>query len=260
MAMWSTSQTPWAGGTGVAVSATQTITPPSQSSFISFTKHSTVQEAAAVAEASCTFLRIFGSSFTSTPTESVSNIVGTHLVAEFGGFTYPARWFEHNQPHPIVDFSCESQNMDSNAGNTEETLDILWSTDMNGGFRTFREFNRAKISTTTTGDNINISDGQTLLDYTAIQCPGGVVVADEEIVSRITIDSTGFGFSDSLVQTAVTHGIEATQGGTATDINYETTNLPIESQTTIVKNSIAIASDATNPFTWAVGVGYTKRV
>jgi len=58
----------------------------------------------------------------------------------------------------------------------------------------------------------------------------------------------------------VTHAIEATSGGTFTDINYENVSLPITSQTAITTSSLAINSDSTNPFTWAIGVGYTKRV
>lgn len=259
MSLWSTSLPPFAGGTGIAISAEQTITPPSQSAQIAFIKHTTAQEAPGVAQSSCTFLRVFGSSYTSTPTELVSNIVGNRLAAINAGATYPARWYEFNQPHPIVNFSCESQNMDSNAGDTEESVDIIWSNQVNGD-RIYREFNRAKISTTLTGDNIDISDGLELRDYTFIQCPGGVVVADEEIVSRGTINSTGFGISNSLSQTANTMSIEATSGSTITDINYENVSLPITSQTAIVTSSLAISSDSTNPFSWAVGVGYTKRV
>jgi len=149
--------------------------------------------------------------------------------------------------------------MDSNIGNTEESVDIIWSNQVNGD-RIYREFNRAKISTTLSGDNVDISDGLELRDFTAVQTPGGVVVADEEIVSRITINSTGFGISNSLTQTAVTHGIENTSGSTITDINYENVSLPITSQTAIVTSSLAISSDSTNPFSWAIGVGYTKRI
>jgi len=257
MALWSTSQVPWAGGTGVAISATQTLTPPSQSAEIAFMKHTTIQEAPAVAEASCTFLRVFGSSYTSTPTELVSNVVSNRLEATAAGATYPAKWFEFNQPHPIVNFSVESQNMDSNAGNTEETLDTIWSNQTNGD-RIFREFNRAKISTTLTGDNVDISNGIELRDYTAVVCPGGVLTADEEITARITINSTGFGISNSLTQTAVSHPIEATSGSSFTDINYENVSLPITATTAIVTNTMAIDSDTTNPFSWAIGVGYTK--
>jgi len=258
-ALWSTSLTPFSGGTGVAISAEQTLTPPSQSAQIAFMKHTTAQEAPAVGEASCTFLRVFGSSYTSTPTELVSNICGPRLEATAASPTYPARWFEFNQPHPIVNFSVESQNMDSNAGNTEETLDTIWS-NQNNGARIFREFNRTTASTVLTGANVDISDGIELMDYVFLQVPGGTVVADEEIVSRGTINSTGFGVSNSLTQTAVTHAIEATSGGTFTDINYENVSLPITATTAIVTSSLAIASDSTNPFAWAIGVGYTKRV
>jgi len=259
MALWSTSLTPFAGGTAVAPSVAQTVTPPSQAASMAFTKHSTLQEAPAVGESSCTIGSFSGSSFISTPSENVSNIANARLEATAAPGSYPAIWWEHNVATPIVNFNFTTENVDSNAGNTEETLDIIWSDGFNGD-SIFREFTRETISTTTAAaTNLSISDGLEVRDQTMVYVPLGTQAADEELTGTITASSTGFSPSNSTSQTYVTHGIEATSGSVWTDINYSNISLAITTQTAIVTSAIAVTSAANVPGSWFMGLGYTKR-
>jgi len=244
------------GGTGVTVSATQTVTVDSSANFLANAKVTTLQEAPATAEASCVIGRFFGNSFQNTPAELVSNVVGPRLEATAAGGTYPAEWYEFNLPVPAgVDISFTVENTDSNAGNTENTLDLIWSDAANDTPKN-REFTRETINTTLTGPNLIISEGAMVTDLTTVMVPGGVVVADEEQTGRIFATSSGFQTQNTLSLSYAIHGIEATSGSSWTHPNRAFQSLPIIHRTATVATTLIETSGPTNPGTWFLGVGY----
>jgi len=267
MALWSTSPlTPFAGGTGTTVSADQTIDPPNQSRQMAFARVTTTQEAPAAAEASCVFGKFTGDSYVSTPAEILSNVCGPRLEATAAGGTYPADWYELNLNHPTTKYVFTVENMDSNAGDTENTLDIVWANVANG-LPINRLFARETINTTLTGPTINLSTsgsgqsngaGAAVRDLTTVMVPGGVVVADEEQTGRIFMESTGFNPANIISNSYVIHGIEATSGSTWTHPTRTRQNFPIISETSTVTPTLIETSGPTNPGTWAAGIGFFR--
>jgi hypothetical protein len=260
--LWSAAPiAPFAGGTGVAQSAEQTIAVDTRATHLAFAKLSVCQEAPAVAESACVIGRFAGNNFKNTPAELISNIVGNRLGTPMYGSTYDAEWYEFNLPVPSGDnISFTVEPIDANAGNIQCTLDIIWANGLNGSPLN-RIFERETINTTTVGAGFTISQGSEVRDFTVAMVPGGVLTADEQQSGRISANSSGFGLQNTLTLSYLVHPIEVTAGGSLTHPNRaKGLRIPIVHSTAAVTSSLAETSAPTNAAAWLMGIGYIPRV
>jgi len=261
MALWPASPiAPFAGGTGTGESTEQTFPVDVGANWLAFAQTNVMQEAPAVAE-SAAHIGIFrGNNFKNTPSEIFSNIVTARLEATFSGLTQEAKWYEQNLPTPAgTDIVFLVENIDANAGNTEVTVDVVWSDGSNGNPMN-RLFARETADTVAVGAGITISDGAQITDYTIYFVPGGVVTADEELSGRISANSAGIGIQNTSTLSYNISSIEATSGAQFAAPKRAKMALPIIRRTATVTSSLAATSTATNPGAWGYGFGYMPLV
>jgi len=257
MALWPASPiAPFAGGTGTGESAEQTFPVDVGANWLAFAQTNVVQEAPAAAESAACIGIFRGNNFKNTPSELFSNIVSARLEATFSGLTQEAKWYEQNLPTPAgVDIVYLVENIDANAGDTEVTVDVVWS-DVSNGNPMNRLFARETSSATAVGAGITISDGLQITDFTVYYVPGGVVVADEEATGRISANSAGIGIQNTSTLSYNVSSIEATSGSQFAAPKRARMALPIIRRTATVTSSIATTSTSTNPDAWGYGFGY----
>jgi len=256
-ALWPASPiAPFAGGTGTGESAEQTFPVDVGANWLAFAQTNVVQEAPAVAEGAAAIGIFRGNNYKNTPTEIFSNIVSPRIVAEHSGETQEAKWYEQNLPTPAgVDIVYLVEQIDANAGNTEITVDVVWSDEPNG-VPMNRLFARETLDTIAVGAGITISDGLQITDYTIYFVPGGVVTADEELTGRISANSAGIGIQNTSTLSYNVSSIEATEGSQFAAPKRAKMALPIVRRTATVTSSLAATSTATNPGAWGYGFGY----
>jgi len=257
MALWPASPVaPFAGGTGTGESAEQTFPVDVGANFMAFQKTNVAQEAPAAAEGAMVIGITRGNNFKNLPSEIFSNIVCPRLEATFSGLTSAAKWEEQNLPVPGgTDIIYVVENIDANAGDTEVTMDVIWSDTINGNPMN-RLASRETSTATAVGAGITISDGLQITDYEVALVPGGVVTDDEEITSRISANSPGIGIQNTSTLSTIASSIEATSGSQFTEPSRAKIALPIIRRTTTVTSSISVASAPTNPGAWLYKFGY----
>lgn len=197
-----------------------------------------------------------GNNFKNTPCELHSNIVCPRLETTWSGLSSPYFYMPFHMPvSPGNDIEFTVEPVDANAGDTEFTLDILWS-DRPYGDPINRLYARETTSSTAVGASITLSEAVQLIDFTTYLVPGGVVVADEEQTGRISATSAGFGVQNTLTQSIAVQAIEATSGSTYAEPTTKNIDIPITHSTTVITSGYAETSAPTNPGAWGYGLGY----
>ena len=260
MAIFVTSPvTPFATGTtGGTATADQTFTVPSGAvELVSIRGHITA-EAPAPAEGLCGKFSLGGQDFKNRPFDFISEIGGNHL-GSINGSAYAV------QPHfwranlPVKAGSTLGVNVtpiDSLAGNGEALIDVIWSTQETGLRPVQRLASTSTASTTATGSSITVVGASKVVDFTYAFVPSGVLVADEEASSILTVNSGALEGQQTISLGNIVHGIEATSGQSWTNLMRCLVDIPVRDDPAVFTSSIAVNSASTNADAYLYSIGY----
>ena len=261
MAVFTTSPvTPFATGTSKTQTEIATFTVPSGVVELVSVRGLVTSEAPAPAEALAGVFAMGGQDWKHTPYEWFSEIGGNKLGAINGIPSMEPRWWSAHLPvkaGSTIGVSYEA--LDSLSGNGEALIDCKWSTIPSGMAPIQRLCSRETASTTATGSSITISNAKILRDFTFAFVPSGVVVADEEVSARLTVNSGALAEQQTMSLSSIVHGIEATSGQNVTTLNKAIIDIPVRDDPAVFTSSIAITSASTNADAYAYSIGYQPR-
>jgi len=262
MAIFPTSPVaPFATGTGVAESGQQTFTVPSGVVEMVAIRGHVTAEAPAPAEGMCGVFKVTGTDWKHTPYEFFSEIGGSNLGAIDGNaYAIEPRWWPARLPVKAgATIAVTIEMLDAMAGNAEALVDILWSTTRTGLPPVQRLCSRETASTSATGASITVTNASRLVDYTYAYVPGGVLVADEEVTSRLTVTSGALSEQQTMSLGNVVHGIEATSGQSWTTLMKADVDIPVRDDPAVFNASIAVTSASGNADAYAYSIGYIPK-
>ena len=248
--------TPTATGTGTDVTTIVTWVVPSGVAELVAVRGHVTSEAPAPAEGVCGVFAMGGQDWKYSPYEWLSEIGGSHLGAIDGcAYAVEPRWWEAHIPLKAGStIGVTYEPLDALAANGEFLIDVVYASEPTGLQPVQRLCSRETASSTTTGASITISDAAVLVDFSYAFVPGGVLVADEEVTSRITVTSGSINRRLSLGN--IVHGIEATSGQSWTTLMKREINIQVVTRPCIFNSSIVVTSSSTNADAYAYGIGY----
>lgn len=263
MAIWTTSPiAPTATGTGTDATAVQTFTVPSPAVELIAARVHVVAEAPAPAEGVCGVVAFGGQDWKHVPFEFFSEIGGTHLGAINGNaYAVEPRWWRANLPvkaGSTIGVSYEP--LDALADNGEWFIDCVWSSVRTGLPAVQRLCSRETSTATATGASITIPDPTSIVDFSFALVPGGVLVADEEVTARLTVNCGALNEIQQMSLGSAVHGIEATSGQSWTSLMKREIDIGLKSNPAVFTSSISVTSSPSNAGAYAYSIGYVPAV
>ncbi len=253
--------TPFATTTGTAETAQQTFTVPSGAVELVAVRGHVTSEAPAPAEGLAGVFKITGQDWQHTPYEFFSEIGGNHL-GSINGSAYaiePRWWAARLGVKAGSTIACTIEMLDALAGNGEASIDCLWSSTRTGLPPVQRLCSRETASTTATGASITVTNASRVVDFTYAYVPNGVLVADEEASSILTVNSGGLSGQQTMSLSNIVHGIEATSGQSWTTLMKAEVDIAVRDDPAVFNSSIALTSTSTNADCYAYSIGYIPK-
>ena len=249
------------GTTEDTETSVQTFTVPSAAREIVSIRGHIVAEAPSAAEGLACKFSLAGQDFRNRPYNFLSEIGGNHL-GSIGGSPYAVQphFFRANLPcQPGSTIGVSATPLTSLTGNGEALIDVVWSTKPTGLRPVQRLASSATASSTASGGSITVVDAHKIVDLCYAYIPDGVLVADEEVTSRLTLNSGALEEIQQLSLGNAVHGIEATSGISWTNLMRCNVDILVRDNPCVFTSSLALQSSSTNADRYLYSVGYEVK-
>ena len=263
MAIYTTAAvTAFAIGTGTDATTAQTLTVPDNAVELVAVRGTLTSTAPNPAESGMGVFALGGDNFINRPYEWFSEILSAKLGAvDEHAADHEERWWPAFLPvKPGANFAATFEPLDALAGNGQATIDCKWSTKPTGMAPIKRLASRETASTTATGPSITLTDARKIIEYT-VAYGAATVAADDPSVARLTVTSNNLLEVQSITQTAVIHGIEATAGVAVSRLVHSDVDIDIANPNgnTVFSSALTVDTALTTAAAYAYSIGYNPN-